>query len=801
MTKIVVTGMGIISALGNGQEETLKGLRAGKTAVGPIRILQTKHHELPAGEVALSDEELKEILGLPVNAVTNRTTLLARVAMKEALTEAQLSPSASDEIVFISGNTVGGMEKSEQYYRDFQQNDSRNEYIGLHDCGACTEMIAEEFSGQFKLTSTISTACSSAANAVILGANLIKDGTAEIAVVGGTECLSKFHLNGFNTLMILDSEPCKPFDAQRNGLNLGEGAAYLVLETEESALRRNAPILCELSGYGNSCDAFHQTATSPNGEGPYLAMQKALQSSGLSANDIDYINAHGTGTPNNDECEGYAMMRIFGDKMPPVSSTKAYTGHTTSAAGSVESVISILALKHQLIPANLHYHNPIEGHGFKPVTEVKENVPLKHVLTNSFGFGGNDSSCIFSAYRGQETGDRIQNSEFKIQKTEGIAHSSQLTTHSSQLTTHNSQLTAPSSHPAYIRAASQISLQAPLSEQWFDEPVVPNATNCDSQEANYSQYINPMAARRMGKLFKRAIATAVDVLHKGNCEQVDAIVTGTGLGCIEHTEKFLHAMLDNDEELLPPTHFMQSTHNTISSQMALHLKCHGYNCTYSHRGTSFDSGLLDVLTQMHLGDIHNALVCGHEEMTPLYFKMLGKIGYWKEEATNEENLRRHDSNGTFSGSCSLNLLLTNTAYADNLCAIRAMEMLYKPELQQLDSAIQRILAQNNLTINDISAVVMGLNGDQSNDEVYLNFARQQCPDTPIVWYKHLFGESYCASAFGVYTGAVILQRQTIPNHLIYKGKVAKDAPIKHILVYNHFQNKDHSLILLSSCLY
>lgn len=785
MPKIVVTGLGIVSALGVGKEVTLQHLRAGKTAVGKLHILQTKHDELPAGEVPLTDEELKQVIGLPVTEVTNRTTLLARVALKEALADARITPSVCDNIALISGNTVGGMEKSELYYRDFLNNDSRNEYISMHDCGACTEMVAQEYPGQFKLTSTISTACSSAANAVILGANLIKDGMAEIAVVGGTECLSKFHLNGFNSLMILDNEPCKPFDAQRNGLNLGEGAAYLVIETEESALRRNVPILCELSGYGNSCDAFHQTATSPNGEGPYLAMRKALENSGLTTDDIDYINAHGTGTPNNDECEGIAMMRIFGDKMPPISSTKAYTGHTTSAAGSVESVISILALRHQFIPANLHYQSAIEGHTFKPVTEVMENVSLKHVLTNSFGFGGNDSSCIFSAYREQGTEDRIQNSEFKIQKAEETAHSSQLIAHSSR--------------PTYIRAASQISLQAPLSEQWFDAPVIPGTLNCDSQEADYAQFINPMAARRMGKLFKRAIATAVDVLQKGNFEQVDAIVTGTGLGCIEHTEKFLHAMLENDEECLPPTHFMQSTHNTISSQMALHLKCHGYNCTYSHRGTSFDSSLLDVLSQMHLGDIHTAMVCGHEEMTPNYFKLLGKIGYWKQDRCDEATLRRHDSKGSFSGSCSLNLLLTDTASADNLCAIRAMEMLYKPDNEQLKRCLQQMLQRQNLTIDDLSAVVMGLSGDEANDEVYLNFAQQQCANTPIVWYKHLFGESYCASAFGVYTGAVILKKQRIPNHLIYKGVTNEGSPVKHVLVYNHFQNKDHSLILLSSC--
>jgi 3-oxoacyl-(acyl-carrier-protein) synthase len=243
---------------------------------------------------------------------------------------------------------------------------------------------------------------------------------------------------------------------------------------------------------------------------------------------------------------------------------------------------------------------------------------------------------------------------------------------------------------------------------------------------------------------------------------------------------------------------MQSTHNTISSQIALHLKCHGYNCTYSHRGTSFDNSLLDALTQMHLGDIHSAMVCGHEEMTPTYFKMLGKIGYWKEGQFDEKTLRRHDSIGSFSGSCSVNLLLSDTANDETMCAIQSIDLLFKPSQQQLQEALQQRLAQLNISIEDISAVVMGLSGDQANDEVCLNFARQNCPDTPVVWYKHIFGESYCASAFGVYTAAVMLQRQNIPAHLMYSTPQTAIKP-KYILVYNHFQNKDHSLILLSSC--
>lgn len=760
MDNIVITGTGIISSLGAGKEETLEKLRTGQRGIGPIRHIQTKHRDLPSGEVEYSDEQLKELIRYQEESIITRTSLLGRVALKEALEEARLDGSEGLRIAFISGNTVGGMEKSEQFYYDFLHNNSRNEYIAMHDCGACTDIMAKQFGGHFDLITTISTACSSAANAIILGANLIKEGRVDIAVVGGTECLSKFHINGFNTLMILDKEPCRPFDADRHGLNLGEGAAYLVMETETTARKRNIRPICKLAGYGNTCDAYHQTATSPNGEGAYLAMCQALKSSRLRPEDIDYINAHGTGTGNNDECEGIAMMRVFGDQMPPVSSTKSYTGHTTSAAGSVESVISILALTHGFIPANLGYQNPIEGHNFKPVDHVIENVTLKHVLTNSFGFGGNDSSCIFSALD-TETPAPMQASE---------------------------------AGQCYIQSAAHVSIQQPIGDDWFHNPVMPAQAYSESLEPDYSKYFAPMAARRMGRLLKRALATAVEAL--GNHPVPDAIITGTGLGCIANTEKFLTAMIDNEEEFLQPTFFMQSTHNTIGSQVAQHLKCHGYNCTYSHRGTSFDSSLLDACLQMRAGAIGSALVGGHDEMTPAYFEMLGKIGYWKAGDVSPDALRRADSPGSLSGSCSLSMLLTAHRDADTLCRIAGMDMLYQPSDEELRAAADRILHQAGLTVKDLDAVVSGLSGDQDNDAVYQNFLRQYCPETPVVWYKHLFGESFCASAFGVYAGAVCLHKKLIPSHLLYNTSEEISNP-KHILVHNHFQNKDHSLILLT----
>lgn len=393
---IFITGAGIISPIGTNMSETSKSLENKDSGISAIKYLKTEHKEFPVGEVKLSNREMIEILNIADNVPSTRTSLMGIIALKEAIEDAGLSKQDLNKTAFISGTTVGGMDKSEQYYLDFLKNNSKNEYIATHDCGACTEMIADYFGG-FNLVTSTSTACSSAANAIILGANIIKSGLSDIVIVGGSECITKFHLNGFNSLMILDQNHCKPFDATRAGLNLGEGAAYIVLETYESAKARNAKIKAVLKGYGNACDAYHQTASSPNGEGAYLAMQEAIEEAQLHPNEIDYINAHGTGTPNNDLSESQAMMRIFGDNIPPISSTKSYTGHTTSASGSIELVLCLIALEKQILPINLNWENESEG-VIIPVTLSQTNKDINNVLCNSFGFGGNDSSLIISKW-------------------------------------------------------------------------------------------------------------------------------------------------------------------------------------------------------------------------------------------------------------------------------------------------------------------------------------------------------------------------------------------------------------------
>lgn len=384
--KVVVTGMGIVSALGTGVGATLTALRTGRGGIGALRFLPTAHEELPAGEVALSNADLSQMLGVGYPVSELRTPLLGLLAAREAIVSARLDNSSLQNAAFINGTTVGGMDKTEAHFKPaFDSNSESPDALELkyNDCGYSTELIADNLGG-FAMVTTPSTACSSAANAIIFAANLIKAGIVDIAVAGGAESLTKFHLNGFNSLMILDSRRCRPFETDRNGINLGEGAAYIVLESVASAKDRGVSPMAELSGYGNACDAFHQTATSENGEGAFLAMTKALEMAGTTPAQIDYINAHGTGTQNNDATELAAMRRIWGANLPPFSSTKSFTGHTTSASGAIEAVICLLAMTHGFLPPQ------------SPDGRAINDVTLRNVIDNSFGFGGNDSSLIFS---------------------------------------------------------------------------------------------------------------------------------------------------------------------------------------------------------------------------------------------------------------------------------------------------------------------------------------------------------------------------------------------------------------------
>lgn len=563
---IAITGEGIVSAIGTDKAAVLDALRNRQTGIGAMRHLQSVHRELPVGEVALSNDEMKALLGIDTSLDVSRTALMGILAVRQALYDAVLSDSQSSlKIVLISGTTVAGMDITERYFSDLRTSDEHLACLHYHTCGDNTRQIADYF-GCFATFTTVSTACSSAANALILGAEMLKAGEADIVVAGGTEALSVFHLNGFRSLMILDKERCRPFDDQRAGLNLGEGAAYVVMEPETSARRRQASIHAFLTGYGNACDAFHQTASSADGEGAYQAMNEALSMAGLSPADIDYVNAHGTGTPNNDQSESMALQRLFGNSMPPVSSTKGFTGHTTSASGSIEAVICLLAMHHGFIPANLGWQHPMVS-GITPSMGM-DGCQLHHVLCNSFGFGGNDSSLVFSRSEGCEI----------------------------------------SSNPSTVIELARVELTSveELSE--------------------IRAYVKPLEARRMGKLMKASLLSSLKALSQAGVDCPDAIITATSLGCWENTEALLTQIETEGEVMLSPTNFMQSTHNTIGSNIAIRLGCHGYNITYTQCAQSLDWALRDARRLLASGRCKTVLVGCHDESTPLYRSFMERMG-------------------------------------------------------------------------------------------------------------------------------------------------------------------------------
>ncbi|MGJ7030691.1 beta-ketoacyl-[acyl-carrier-protein] synthase family protein [Niabella hirudinis] len=391
---VYIGGLGIISAIGNSVAENLDALISGRAGMQAMQRLRSVHKDtLPVAEVRLSNEVLAGMAGLP--AATSRTALLSAIAAREAIADAGIQLSAW-RTGFISANSVGGMDKTEDFFPSFLQDTTTGDLkmVVNHECGAVTELVADAL-GVKDFVTTISTACSSSANSIFLGARMIRQGLLDVAVAGGTDALTRFTLNGFNTLMILDQEYCQPFDENRRGLNLGEGAGYLVLISEKVAATLAKKPAHALTGWANANDAHHQTASSPEGKGNLLAMKGALKKAGLSPGDIDYINVHGTGTSNNDSSEGRAIASLFEGHYPSMSSTKSYTGHTLGASGAIEAVYAVLAMREGLVYPSLRLQTPIKELPFA-VTTVLEKRTINHVLSNSFGFGGNCSSLVFS---------------------------------------------------------------------------------------------------------------------------------------------------------------------------------------------------------------------------------------------------------------------------------------------------------------------------------------------------------------------------------------------------------------------
>lgn len=385
--KIYVTGIGVVSAIGLNAEENFLSLQSGVTGIS-----KSPEHNVMLAEIKLTNKQIIQKLELP-DEDFSRTTLLALLAAKEAWGNNKIHSNIRTGL--ISSTSIGGLDRTEKYYFESKKNNADNSSRLTHDNGGAAERIAAEL-GISGYIGTISTACSSGANAIMHGARLIKGNKLDRVIVGGCDPIALFDIKGFSSLNVYDPDICKPFDDTRKGLNLGEGAGFLVIENEQSISITGNRVLCELSGWNNSSDAFHQTASSPAGEGAKLAMTNALAKAGITSEKISYINAHGTGTGNNDLSESTAIRNVFGDHIPPFSSTKGFTGHTLAAAGAIEAVYCVQSIQSQATFPNLNFSNPMHETGMVPETSFRDDVPVEHVLSNSFGFGGNCTCLIFS---------------------------------------------------------------------------------------------------------------------------------------------------------------------------------------------------------------------------------------------------------------------------------------------------------------------------------------------------------------------------------------------------------------------
>ena len=395
MNNVFITGLGIISSLGKNVSENLINLQSGDSGIKKSLFFESKYASaFFFGEVNNSNKNIHDELGLLHEKGMTRTSLLAYKAFDEAINDANLSEKeiSSSDTAFISASTVGGMCAHDNLYKDANLQSESSDFLSSYDFSSHSLQLIKKYNIK-GITNTFNTACSSSANAIMYGARLIESGRVKRAIVGGTDSLSKYTVNGFNALKILSDLPCKPFDEYRNGLTLGEGAAYLVLESNEICSDKNK--YAQVSGYGNSNDAFHPSTLSDNATGITNAIIKALASAQLEAHNIDYINAHGTGTENNDRIELMGFSKIF-NIIPPYNSTKSYTGHTLGAAGAIEAIFSVLCIHNKELYPSLNWNTPIAAFNAPPIKEYKKNIDINYVLSNSFGFGGNCTSLIFS---------------------------------------------------------------------------------------------------------------------------------------------------------------------------------------------------------------------------------------------------------------------------------------------------------------------------------------------------------------------------------------------------------------------
>ncbi|MDX9786168.1 MAG: beta-ketoacyl-[acyl-carrier-protein] synthase family protein [Desulfobacterales bacterium] len=402
--RVVITGLGAICAIGGSVTRFRDGLFSGKCGIGPVSLFETMGFQ--SRVAAQVKDEFFDHPFLPGETKrASRCDRLGLIAAKEAVSDAGIGVNLEprNDIGVLLGGGAGGMFSWEQFRRAqwAGKTKPRPSLVLASSPGTLSDLIAQRyhFTG---IRGTFSTACSSSGTAIGYAADLIRIGKLSMAITGGSEALSEVTFAGFNALHVTDPEHCKPFDQHRRGISLGEGSAMLVLEDYEHARNRRAKIYAEVLGYAINSDAYHMTSPDPEGRGMAKVMARALQVSGVKSDQVDYINAHGTGTPINDKVETAAIKHVFGDhaRRLAVSSTKSMVGHCLGASGAIEALATVLALHEQIVPPTIHLSTPDPECDLDYVPETARNRQIHIALSNSFAFGGNNTALVLGQVAG-----------------------------------------------------------------------------------------------------------------------------------------------------------------------------------------------------------------------------------------------------------------------------------------------------------------------------------------------------------------------------------------------------------------
>ncbi len=710
--QVFICGTGIISPVGSGLAATEETLRRNRSALAPLDLFPLQQGKpLPVGQVSGPEEEF---------STPPRTHRLALIAAKQALVNANGPPDA-----IILGTTTGGMLTTEKLLQNRETDKKRYQFHGINT-------VADYLADEVNCTGpalVVSTACSSGTVAIAMALNMLRSGQAETILAGGVDSLCRLTYFGFHSLQLVDPNGSKPLDINRQGMAVAEGAGMLLLSTTRTRDTHGV-----LLGAGLSCDAYHPAAPHPEGKGAFMAMQKALNDASITSDAIDYINLHGTGTPDNDLAESKAVRRLF-TTAPPLSSIKGATGHSLAASGAIEAAISCLAVSKDLIPANTNLQKVDPTLGLTPQKKPKDS-PINVVLSNSFGFGGNNGSLIIAEPETCLSPGTKQN-KIKLKtktKTKFAIHGYSCLTGGGDT---NSTLQK-------IKEGTTVAGRAELE--------------------TISKKLPPRLIRRLKRLPRMALSLASQAHEHCGAERhtPHSIFMGTGWGALSETYDFLTRLTESGEQFPSPTDFVGSVHNASASQIAIMFGSTGPNITTGGGDYSFEQAVLAAELMMDKSPAP-ALLLGADEGHPVFSPLL--------DPSLASDTSLADGGAAFSISrepkgalCSLTI-----PYYHNSKAKDAM------------AALVTTLSATTGGLDGYGLIMVGIPAamHQKGEEQLALFMQLASLSTPVFRYRTLIGEFASASAVATALAISCFESGSVPGTLT-------GGTDRHL---NHQQNK------------